>query len=471
MNKKNGGTINLTQKKSYSRYFIILQEDEKGYSQAQDKLCSGYAKLEMKNDKCKISYYVQNLKREPVPYYMILICNKKEVKKLIKIGEMNIDDNGHTEVSFEYPVDNIAGSGIAMDKVSGASIVKFINTEIVSIMSGFATTDIPEWKSFVLVEELKRSEEEKLQEEKPEDKSIFDKYEEKVVETKTVNEASRASVVDTTPKPQPPKAEINRRVESKQEIPASTITVEENKAGLSKVEASNVDDSHRNNISKKVEEVKKENIVEGSPKLEEGGSEESEARKSDHKHEKKEKECKEKEEYKVEEKIEELKEYKEEKKIKEEKEYKEYHKEDYPKGAVGDFFKMLVEGFEEMFDVCDEIKRCRWFRVPVNSVHDMTNVSDYNRYTVVYYPMNNYFNYIKKYGHFLMGYKCDKSGNMKYLVYAIPGIKSKMEQPFEGKSGFVTWVPLRDGEDNEDSFGYWLMFYDFRTSTIIIPVK
>lgn len=67
----------LTQKKSYSRYFIILQEDEKGYSQASDKMSSGYAKIEIKNDKCKISYYVQNLKKDSSPYYMILICAKK----------------------------------------------------------------------------------------------------------------------------------------------------------------------------------------------------------------------------------------------------------------------------------------------------------------------------------------------------------------------------------------------------------
>ena len=71
----------MTQKKSYSRYFIILQEDEKGYSLASDKVASGYAKLELKNDKCKISYYVQNLKKEMTPYYMMLVCNKKDVKR------------------------------------------------------------------------------------------------------------------------------------------------------------------------------------------------------------------------------------------------------------------------------------------------------------------------------------------------------------------------------------------------------
>jgi hypothetical protein len=101
----------------------------------------------------------------------------------------------------------------------------------------------------------------------------------------------------------------------------------------------------------------------------------------------------------------------------------------------------------------------------------MNNCLDYNKYTVVYYPMANYFQYIRKFGHFILGYKLDKESKMKYLVYGIPGTKSRADQPFGGKSGFVTWVPLREGDEDEDSYGYWLMFYDFRNSTIVIPVR
>lgn len=429
MNKKNGGTIKLTQKKSYSRYFIILQEEEKGYSQSQDKLCSGYAKLEIKNDKCKISYYVQNLKKESVPYHMILICNKKDVKKLIKVGQMNIDENGRTEVSFEYPVDNIAGSNIAMDKVSGAAIVKFINSDIVSIMSGFATTDIPDWKKLPMLDELKRSEEEP-----PIEKSIFDKYEEKVEEVKGTDAKLHSEIAEKTSKVQGPENEI------KTSAPISDINRnEEDSGGLDESEV------------KPLVEIP----VEDKTVLE------ADEKRSSHKHEKKEKEYKEKVEVKVEQKLEEDKDHK----------GKDLEMKKYPGGSVGEFFKAIAEGFEELFDVCDEIKRCRWFRIPIKTIYDMTNIADYNKYTIMYYPMLNYFSYIKKYGHFLVGYKYDAAGKMKYIIYAVPGTKSKMEQPFEGKSGFVTWLPLKDGEDKEDNFGYWIMFYDFNTSTIIIPVK
>ena len=46
------------------RNFVILQEDERGYSNSSDKTLSGYSKIEAKGDKCKISFYAQNLKKE-----------------------------------------------------------------------------------------------------------------------------------------------------------------------------------------------------------------------------------------------------------------------------------------------------------------------------------------------------------------------------------------------------------------------
>ena len=70
----------MAPKKNYSRYFIILQEDEKGFSLDTEKSPSGYVKLEKKNNKCKISYYAQNLSMEKQPYHLILVCNKKDVK-------------------------------------------------------------------------------------------------------------------------------------------------------------------------------------------------------------------------------------------------------------------------------------------------------------------------------------------------------------------------------------------------------
>lgn len=458
----------LTQKKSYSRYFIILQEDEKGYALASDKLPSGYAKLEIKNDKCKISYYVQNLKKESAPYHMILVCNKKDMKKLVKVGELNIDDHGRSEVCYEYGVDNVANCGINVDKVVGAAIVRFMNSNIIPVMSGFASTEIPEWKGFPLIEnELKRQEsevknvqvgtakiEEKIEEKiegKVEEKqrNIFEEYEKKIEEIKV-------------------KEDQDKEVIEVDEVLETGKVVEDNSRSSENTEqtAANQNEDSSN------AEVKQVYAEEEQVEIEEHDEELHDSR---HKHKKsKDEACEVKLEL----------ECKEEKKEKCEEHHKHvekhehhYHHDHYTKhdeclkDSVGYFFKKLSEGLEEMTDVCCEIKRCKWYKVPVYRPEDMKYCPDYNKHTVIYYPMINYYPYIKRHGHFMLGYKYDRYNSLKYLVYAIPGTRSRLDQPFGGRSGFVTWVPLNVGDEREDSFGYWLMFYDFRSSTIVIPVK
>ncbi len=139
----------------------------------------------------------------------------------------------------------------------------------------------------------------------------------------------------------------------------------------------------------------------------------------------------------------------------------------YTRNSQGNFFNKLVHGFKEIKNLNKELKRCKWYKVPVNSIEDMYNMDDYNRYALVYYPMIGYYPYVKKHFHYLTGYKLDNNNRVKYLIYGIPGTNSKKDQPYGGKSGFVTWIP----KDGKDKMGYWLMFYDFKTNTIVIPVK
>jgi hypothetical protein len=436
----------VTQKKSYSRYFIILQEDEKGYALASDKLPSGYAKLEIKNDKCKVSYYVQNLKKESAPYYMVLICNKKDAKKLLKLGELNIDDHGRAEIFHEYPVESVGNCGVNVDKIVGASIVRMMNSNIIPVMSGFASTDIPDWKGFPMVEEDKKRQEEDRMDKKvqpikiepmkmepvPEEVPILEAMPQLVKETPIV-ETMPVPEVETMPEPTNIFDEYEMKIEAeKEQMPVEPVQE-------TKKEQSN------NNIPMEMQEDGDLDMYDDRNK-----------KKYDHKNEND--KCEKHDNGKYD----------------NEKHDNQKHKEckkDYPKGSVGTFFMDVADGFEELEDLCSEIKRCKWYKVPVHSPQDMNNCLDYNKYTVVYYPMANYFQYIRKFGHFILGYKLDKESKMKYLVYGIPGTKSRADQPFGGKSGFVTWVPLREGEEDEDSYGYWLMFYDFRNSTIVIPVR
>jgi flagellar biosynthesis/type III secretory pathway chaperone len=419
----------LTTKKGYSRYFIILQEEEKGYSLASDKLPSGYAKFEIKNDKCRVTYYVQNLKKETGPYHMILICNKKNIKKVIKLGELNIDDHGRTEVAYEYNNEDIVGSGIGVEKVVGAAIVKFADTNIIPVMVGFITTETQEdWKQYTLFDQ---GENELVEE------PVLEKNEQvtnEIIENPTLESGQN----DVQEEVGLPVEEVNPEVINpiiKDEEPiTATLKEEERKASDEIVEEKSIFDSYEENI---------ENIKQDTEGIKEDV-----------------------------ENIENIKQDTESIRANLEREIEEANrKNDFPKGAIGDYFKMVAKGLEEEKCVCEEIKRCKWYKVHINDKKDLCDISDYNKYSVIYYPMYSYFKYINKYKHILLGYKYDNIGRMKYIVYAIPGKRSIVEQPFGGKSGFVTWVPLKLGEEMEESLGYWLMFYDFRNRTIAIPIK
>lgn len=409
----------MTPKKNYSRYFIILQEDEKGYSLESDKIPSGYAKLEMKNNKCKISYYVQNLRKEKQPYYMVLICGKKDVNKIIKLGKLNIDDYGRVDISHEYDIENIADTGISAEKIVGAAIVKFLDANVVSIMSGFSTTDKPnEWRNYKIADFDKEKKETRTEDIINE----FDEYEQSIELVKLESDKEPDAVVEHL--------EAQENGDEKVQVDSNQRAKAENIENVKKEENVKKDEN--------VEEVKNIESIEDLARLnrDSGVNEPNDEIHVDADKDK-------------------------------ERDKEEKCKTEYPNGSMGDFFKAVAKDFDEIPDFSKEIKWCKWYKVPVNSLENMYDFSDYNKYTIAYYPMIYYYPYIRNYKSFMLGYKCDSSGKMKYIVYGIPGRRDKAHQPYGGKTGFVTWIQ----DKNNNEMGYWLMFYDFNKSTIVVPLK
>lgn len=420
----------MSQRKNYSRYFIILQEDEKGYGLSSDKTPTGYAKLEVKNGKCKITFYVQNLKKEMKPYYIALICNKKDEKKLIRLGQLNIDNAGRAEVSKEFDSNDIAGSGIGVSKIGGAAIAKFDNLNVNGILSGFTSADIPkDWEKYALVnieddrkpqkkekdkekevkvEVPKKKEKEKHQVE--EDIKDFDKYEsevEKIAFEKRVEEENKPEEENKArekDKPKEEKPEENKKVKKEDKVERTKKAEVEKEEKVELIEKQPPIDEKNERLNSytidKTEAVKQNTI---------------------------------------------------------EKSNKEHR----------DFFKDIVEDLDEFDDYFPEISRAKWYAVNVYSIDDMYRADTYNKYTVIYYPMINYYPYIIRYNHYIMGYKFDRYGKVKYVMYGIPGTKNEHDQPFGGKYGFVSFAKTRKGEDTE--LGYWLLFYDFSRSVVVIP--
>lgn len=386
------------------RNFVILQEDERGYSNSSDKSLSGYSKIEAKGDKCKISFYAQNLKKDSDSYYMMIICCKKDMKQIINLAPIEVSETGKAEATKEYNISNIGGLDIQFDKISGTAIAKIKDGIPVFVMCGFLNGQQPSdnWKSYTLVKakevrvratEKVAEKEHKKDSRKPEIK--IEKSKEKAKEKQVVE----AKVVEET---------ILENTERTEEASNNVIEVEQNQENENIKEEKDIY-FQKENLRGKFEDYEEE--IESSKEFDPVNS-----------------------------------------KI---------------RGSIGEYFESIVEGFERDYNSIDELKYTKWYRVSIHDLHEMCNMSNYNKYTLAYYPMLNYYPYIKKYGYFMLGYKCDSQGNLKHIIYAIPGKKDKDEQPYDGRTGFVTWVNLNGKEDD----GCWLMFYDFKNSTVAVPMK
>lgn len=383
------------------RNFVILQEDERGYANSEDKTLSGYSKIEAKGDKCKISFYAQNLKKDNDKYYMVLICSKKDIKQIVNLGPLEVTDKGKGEVTKEFNVSNIAGLNLDFDKISGAAIVKMNNDSPIFVMCGFLNGQQPtdNWKGYT------------------------------IVKTRDVRSTKYNIIKDS-------KKEIKKNDSKKRKVKEESLSENEAKEEEKPI----IENPIRDEVEVKIEpeETKKEFAEsEESEIIEENEPKENLRGKF--------------EDY--------------EDKIEANKEFDPINGK--IRGSIGEYFESIVDGFERDTDSIDELKYTKWYKVPVHDLREMCNMNNYNKYTLAYYPMLNYYPYIKKYGFFMIGYKCDSKGNLKHIIYGVPGKKDKDEQPYDGRTGFVTWVSIKNNANN----GCWLMFYDFKNSTVVVPMK
>ena len=136
-----------------------------------------------------------------------------------------------------------------------------------------------------------------------------------------------------------------------------------------------------------------------------------------------------------------------------------------------DFWGEISKNLSEWKDSFEEIENSKWYVVKVGSREDMYVAPTYKSYIMLYFPMINYYPYIIRHGHYLVGYKYDDKGKVKYIVYGIPGTKDQYDQPYGGEYGFVSWTQPRKNKGIHGDIGYWLMFYDYKKSVIVVPAR
>lgn len=391
------------------RNFIILQEDSK-YAKDKDssKQVSGYAKLEAKGDKCKVSFYVQNLEASD-KYCIMLVSYKKDNRKIINLGTLDINDLGKGEVTKEYLINNIAGLNFSFDDISGASVCKVNGESMSFILYGFINGESvkDDWKKCKIYNCDKEKEnyyKESCESCDKKKKKLKDK-EEKCKDKHNEDDKCKENHDDDKCKD-----EHHDNDKCKSEHNDDDKCFEECKQSDSNAICEDKQECTRSDIQNKFDkyeqEIEKKNNQNIDPY-------------------------------------------------------------DFDlKGKLGDFFESVVKDFKQIKYKITEIKYCKWYKAEVKSIDDMCDTSNYNKYTIAFYPMMNYYPYIKKYGYFMIGYKCDEKGNLKYIVYGVPGTKSKDSQPYGGQTGFVTWM-----KTEKDDLGLWLMFYDYKKSMVVIPEK
>lgn len=474
----------MSQLNKLYRNFIILQEDERGYSSSNDKTLSGYSKIEAKGETCKISFYAQNLRHdEDEGYHILAICNKKDAKKIVNLGKLSVSEGGKAEITKEYSVDNIGGLGISYDKISGAAIAKMKNEIPIIIMCGFINGEQPSdtWKNYKMVKASHHDKgKHKHDEKKKEDKKKCDKHRDDETREVILQEVAEVFIEEKLEPIEDYEDEIREEIEAINEDEIREKIKEEIKIQIReevraevreeikdeirdeiKAEISEKDKTEENIIAEDVlieEEIRKnpfeEANIDKNPFLNEKIDENLNRGYLKNKFDEYEETIKGKEAF-------------EEKVTFEEKETIQDKEKFEVKGSVGEYFEGLASGFECCRSQYEEIKYCKWYKVPVSDLHEMCNMSNYNRYAVAYYPMLNYYPYIRQHKYFMLGYKCDKEGNLRYIVYGIPGKRNIDDQPYEGKTGFVTWV----SDESRDGSGCWLMFYDFKNSTVVVPME
>ncbi|KRQ86314.1 hypothetical protein ABG79_01826 [Caloramator mitchellensis] len=178
----------MANKRAYTRYFIIFQEDDKGFGIAQDKPPTGYAKIENKNGRSKVTFYVQNLLTEKGPYTACLIDSTKNPPILARLGNINVDETGRGEIWWEYREDDIAETGNHIDRFNVAAIL-VEGESVVAPLSGQVGKDRSSWKERLnLRARIEETPDELEEEELSEEALKFKEYEERIKdEIKKIN--------------------------------------------------------------------------------------------------------------------------------------------------------------------------------------------------------------------------------------------------------------------------------------------
>ncbi len=213
----------------YKRYFIILQEEEKGYEIAGGKIPTGYVKIEIKKDKVKVTGFIQNIIwDEKSEYKMILLAPKAKIA--LDLGRFRMDNSGRGEFYCELDSDNVLGRGLDITEFTAALVASGARVPLF----GYVGRERVSWKEWYnkkeetpkreIIEEVREEVQEEteiieeVREEAQEETEIIEEVREKVQEEAEIIEEVREKVQEEAEIIEEVREEVQKEAEIIEEV-------------------------------------------------------------------------------------------------------------------------------------------------------------------------------------------------------------------------------------------------------------
>ena len=104
----------------YKRYFIMLQEEDKGYEIIQGKTPTGYVKIELRRNVTRVTGFIQNVVANSGRYKLMIISHDKQFA--LDLGEFRVKSDGSGEICKELNSNNVQGSGLGIHQFTSALV-------------------------------------------------------------------------------------------------------------------------------------------------------------------------------------------------------------------------------------------------------------------------------------------------------------------------------------------------------------
>jgi hypothetical protein len=479
----------------YHRSFVILQPRDTRFNIKTAKPAAGYCKIEVRNDKCKMYFHVQDLKPQGAQQegYDVFLVSAQEGISPQKIASIYVDQRGRGECTVEIDVNDVAGSGCSLDQFHGLAVVHNDRDDISYPLVGYANKRIElDWGGRIkrdigrfynkavkpMVESRKeRSQARLVEEEKGEGVQRKVSFSMENKKQKTIQDIIAAlgpllqskiqegetddSKLQAEQAQEREDLDVVKGSDGDREEPEDgTMLVQEEKRDEEAMEVQADEGDSASEVPQDVLEAEGNGVVQAGADGEMAVPLEdvSQVGKGDEEHKAQEAvvEGMFPERGQVQKQADEV----EHKPVEGENEIQRYRpdlpgKQTYWE-KTKEYYTKLFEIHRRVYPFMVEMGEVQWVEVPY--------VDDYGQYAYikVQHIGSGYYDYYPYYDHYIVGL-VKENGEVRYVAYGIPGPYGTMPSMF--MQGFSRWVPSRYGY----GIGYWLLYVDAYTGEIAYP--